>query len=153
MLASMRALCTVMMFAPARSVARLASRCATPRTVPTTGFLQPHVLSGMHMQQRNIMARMMATEAAEMSPVELSELEGQIKAQGDEVRAAKEALKAGIGEKSTVDAAVAVLLELKGKLPADPAVEPKKQLAAEPKAKKKGGGGGKKTAANTNPKP
>ena len=61
---------------------------------------------------------MMATEAAELSPAELSELEGQIKAQGDEVRAAKEALKAGTGEKSTVDSAVAALLELKGKLPA-----------------------------------
>ena len=103
----------------------------------------------MHVPQRSLMARMMATDAAAMSPAELSELEGQIKAQGDEVRAAKEALKAGTGDKSTVDAAVAALLELKAKLPADPAAEAKKKSGAEAKKKKATGGkgGGKKAAA------
>ena len=47
---------------------------------------------------------------------EASELEEQIKFQGDKVRAAKEALKAGSGDKAAVDAEVAVLLDLKSKL-------------------------------------
>jgi lysyl-tRNA synthetase class 2 len=86
---------------------------------------------------------MMATEAAQLSDAELVELEAQIKAQGDLVRAAKEALKAGTGEKSEVDAAVAALLDLKGRLPVTEEAAPAAAKAA-PKKKKGGGGGGGK---------
>ena len=93
---------------------------------------------------------MMATEATQLSDVEVAEIEAKIKAQGDIVRGAKEALKAGTGDKATVDSAVALLLQLKGQLPAAEAPAEKKAPAASKEGGKKGGGkkgGGKKGAA------
>ena len=59
----------------------------------------------------------------------LADLESQIAAQGNVVRELKTALKDGKAEKAAVDAAVGVLVALKAKLPAEPAV-------AAPKSKK-----------------
>ena len=77
-----------------------------------------------------------AAEAAEeaanaLSPDELAELETRIKAQGDAVRDAKVLLKGGGGDQDAVDAAVAALLELKGRLP------PGHEMLASGKKKKK----------------
>ena len=58
-----------------------------------------------------------APAAPKMSDADLAALESQISAQGNVVRAAKEAKKAGEGDKETVDAEVAKLLELKAQLP------------------------------------
>ena len=54
--------------------------------------------------------------AAAPSAAAVAELEEQIKAQGDKVRAAKAAAKDGSGDKAAVDSAVATLLELKSQL-------------------------------------
>ena len=73
-----------------------------------------------------------------LSDTEVAELEDRVKAQGDLVRAAKEALKDGTGDQATVDSAVALLLELKGQLPAAEVPAAKKKAPG-----KQGGGGGK----------
>ena len=52
-----------------------------------------------------------------MSAEAVAELEGQIAAQGDAVRAVKEQKKAGAADKAAVDAVVAELLALKAQLP------------------------------------
>jgi len=59
-----------------------------------------------------------ASDAAAAAPsaAAVAELEEQIKAQGDKVRAAKAAAKDGSGDKAAVDSAVATLLELKSQL-------------------------------------
>jgi len=75
----------------------------------------------------------MVTEAeAGMSADELVALEEQISAQGDAVRAAKEAKKDGSGDKATVDAEVLKLLALKAQLPAESADAPAKNPNAAP---------------------
>ena len=102
-----------MLFAPARPVARLVPQLMMRGAPPAAGGLtiasrQPQQLLA---HQPRTLSRMMAITASEAS-----ELEEQIKFQGDKVRAAKEALKAGSGDKAAVDAEVAVLLDLKSKL-------------------------------------
>ena len=59
-----------------------------------------------------------AAAASELSSDELSDLEGAIGVAGDAVRNAKVALKEGGGSQEDMDAALASLLELKGRLPA-----------------------------------
>jgi len=66
---------------------------------------------------------------APLSGAELAALEAQIAAQGDAVRAIKEAKQAGTASKADVDAAVAALLELKAKVP-PPAADGAAQDAA-----------------------
>ena len=55
--------------------------------------------------------------AAEVADASIAELEAQIAAQGERVRAVKEKKKAGDADKAAVDAEVAILLDLKAKLP------------------------------------
>ena len=143
------ALATCMMFAPVRPAMRLPpqrlARCPAYRAGLAVGSS-----SSSFLVQRCSIARMMAAEATQLSDVEVAEIEAKIKAQGDIVRGAKEALKAGTGDKATVDSAVALLLQLKGQLPAAEAPAEKKAPAASKEGGKKGGGkkgGGKKGAA------
>ena len=63
--------------------------------------------------------------AAEVADASIAELEAQIAAQGERVRAVKEKKKAGDADKAAVDAEVAILLDLKAKLPEE---EPERRL-------------------------
>ena len=66
-----------------------------------------------------------------MSAADLAELESKIAAQGDAVRAVKEKKKEGAAEKADVDAAVAILLDLKSQLPdAEATAAPKAEMSA-----------------------
>ena len=67
--------------------------------------------------------------AAEVADASIAELEAQIAAQGERVRAVKEKKKAGDADKAAVDAEVAILLDLKAKLPEE---EPEPEAPKEP---------------------
>ena len=101
------ALFTMLSAPPVRSAFSIsARRLATPAIMRIDSVSSRSSRSSVSTRAGGIYA------VAAVEGAELAELEGQIKAQGLEVGKAKES-----GDKSEIDAAVAVLLELKSKLP------------------------------------
>ena len=104
-----------------------------------------------YMRQPSMSALRMSTaasaSASDLTAEEKAELESQIKAKGDEIRA----LKDGGADKAAVTPLVEELLALKARLDPD-SVKPKKKKGGNNNnnQKKKGGGGGGKNQQNNN---